>query len=173
MNEVDVADHIDQVNRVAMEYLKGKTDHEIAINQGLPKARVTVLIREWKEMASNSNAVRIRAKEALAGADQHYTSLVAEAYGIAEEAKNQGALGQQTAAIKLVLDIEKSRIEMLQKAGLLENRELAEQLMETEAKQDAIMKIIKDVVNDCPHCKPKVLAKMAGIGKEPVVMYDN
>lgn len=173
MNELDIAEHIDQVNLAAMEYLKGKTDAQIASHLSLPKARVTVLIREWKAMASNSDAVRIRAKEALAGADQHYTSLIATAYEIAGEAKTQGALGQQTAAIKLVLDIERSRLEMLQKAGLLENRELAEQLMETEAKQDAIMKIIKDVVNDCPHCKPKVLAKMAGIGKDPMVMYDN
>lgn len=173
MKELDIAEHIEQVNSAAMEYLKGKTDAQIAEHLGIPKSRATVLVREWKTMASNSDAVRVRAREALAGADKHYTSLIAEAYGIAEEAKIQGALGQQTAAIKLVLDIERSRLEMLQKAGLLENRELAEQLVDTEAKQEAIMKIIRDVVSDCPVCKPKVLAKMAGIGKDPVVIYDN
>ena len=169
----DLAEHIDEVNTVATEYLTGKTETEISNELALPRTRVVSLIKEWKSMAANSEAVRVRAREALAGADQHYSVLIKEAYDIAEEAKTQQALGQRTAALKLILDIEKSRLEMLQKAGLLENRELAEKLMETETKQKAILDIITEVVNDCPVCKPKVLGRMSGVGSEPVVMYDN
>lgn len=169
----DLAEHLDEVNKVASEYLKGKNETEISNELAMPRSRVVVLVREWKQMAANSDAVRVRAREALTGADQHYSQLIKEAYDIAEEAKTQQALGQRTAALKLVLDIEKSRIEMLQKAGLLENRELAEKMIETETKQKAIMDIITEVVGSCAHCKPKVLARMAGVGSDPVVIYDN
>lgn len=169
----DLAEHLDEVNRVASEYLKGKNETAISQELAIPRSRVVVLVKEWKQMASNSDAVRVRAREALSSADQHYSQLIKEAYDVLEDAKDQESLGSRLGAIKLVTDIEKSRIEMLQKAGLLENRELAEKMMETEAKQAAIMGIIKEVVSDCAHCKPKVLARMAGIGKEPTVIYES
>ena len=166
----DLAEHLDEVNTVAAEYLKGKSETQISTELDIPRHRVVTLVKEWKVMASNSDAVRVRAREALAGADQHYSQLIKEAYDIMEDAKNADALGARTGAVKLILDIEKSRIEMLQKAGLLENRELAEKMLETEAKQAAIMRIITEVVSECAHCKPKVLQRMAGIGKEAVII---
>lgn len=169
----DLAEHLDEVNQVAAEYLKGKSETEISNELAIPRSRVVVLVKEWKTMASNSDAVRVRAREALAGADQHFSQLIKEAYDLLEDARDQDALGARAGALKLVLDIEKSRIDMLQKAGLLENRELAEKMMETEAKQAAIMKIITEVVAECPHCKPKVLQRMAGMGDEPVVIYEH
>ena len=169
----DLAEHLDEVNQVAAEYLKGKTETEISNELAIPRHRVVTLVKEWKTMAANSDAVRVRAREALAGEDAHYSKLIKEAYDLLEDAKFAESLGQRAGAIKLIADIEKSRIDMLQRAGLLENRELAEQMIETEAKQEAIMKIIKEVVSDCPVCKPKVLSRMAGIGKEPLVMYDD
>lgn len=59
---------------------------------------------------------------------------------------------------------------MLQKAGLLENRELAEQLVENEKKQAAIMEIIKEVISTCNHCKPKVLKRMSQMNGEAVII---
>ena len=173
---MDILTHIEEVNAVATEYIKGLNETEISRELDIPKARVATLLREWKQMASNSEAVRSRAREALAAADQHYGKLIKQAYEVIDDAN----LNQQSAvklnAIKLVLDIETRRIDMLQKAGLLENKELADQLIETERKQELLMTILKEVSGQCSTCKPKVLARLSEVSGptgEAVVIHEH
>lgn len=173
---IDILDHLEQVNAVASEYIKGKNESEISQELAIPKARVSSLLREWKTMASNSEAVRSRAREALSGADQHYSKLISQAYEVIEEANVSTNLSAKTAAIKLILDIESKRIDMLQKAGLLENKELADQLLETERKQELIMGILKDVAAKHPQIKGEILKRLeevSGPNGEAVVVYDS
>lgn len=172
----DILTHLEEVNAVATEYIKGLNETEISRELDIPKARVSSLLREWKQMASNSEAVRSRAREALAAADQHYSKLIKQAYEVIDEAGQNSNLTAKTAAIKLVLDIETRRIEMLQKAGLLENKELADQLIETERKQEVLMGILKEVSGECSVCKPKVLKRLAeasGPTGEAVVIHES
>ena len=124
--ETELIQHLDEVNQVVTEYLKGNDPTVISKELDIPRTRVVSLINEWKVMASANDAIRARAKEALVGADTHYTKLITKAYEVIDEASLSTNLGAKTAGIKLVLDIESRRIDMLQKAGLLENKELAE-----------------------------------------------
>jgi hypothetical protein len=172
----ELIEHMEEVNRVATEYIKGLNESEISRELDIPRARVSTLLREWKVMASNSEAVRSRAREALAGADQHYSKLIKQAYEVIDEATTNSNLSAKTAAIKLILDIESKRIDMLQKAGLLENKELADQLLETERKQELLMDILKDVSGSCAVCKPKVLKRLAEVSGptgEAVVIHES
>ena len=73
------------------------------------------------------------------------------------------SLSLRAGVIKTIADLEAKRIDMLQRAGLLENQELAEQLIEQERKQELITKIIVEVVSKCPTCKPRVLQRMSGL----------
>jgi hypothetical protein len=75
-------------------------------------------------MVSNNEAIRARAKEALASADQHYNHLIKKAYEVIEDADTTANLGAKTNALKLILDIENKRMDMLQKAGFLKTRNL-------------------------------------------------
>lgn len=171
----DILTHLEEVNAVATEYIKGLNETEISRELDIPKARVSSLLREWKTMASNSEAVRGRAREALAAADQHYGKLIKQAYEVIDDANLNGAQNQKLAAIKLVLDIENKRIEMLQKAGLLENRELAEKLLETERKQELIMNMLKDIAAKYPSIKNEIiqrLSEVSGPNGDPVIVYE-
>jgi hypothetical protein len=127
--ENEIVLHIEEVNRVASEYIRGSDESSISKILGIPRNRVVSLLNEWRGMVSNNEAIRSRAKEALASADQHYSQLVKRAYEVVEDADQVQNLGAKTNAIKLILDIENKRIDMLQKAGLLENKELADQLI--------------------------------------------
>ena len=167
---------MEEVNRVAAEYIKGFNESEISRELDIPRARVSSLLREWKSMASNSEAVRARAREALAAADTHYSKLIKQTYEVIDEATINSNLGAKTAAIKLVLDIETRRIDMLQKAGLLENKELAEQLLETERKQELIMNILKDVASKYPQVKTEILTRLSEVSGptgEAVVIHES
>jgi len=162
--ETDIVLHLEEVNKVASEYIKGNDESTIAKQLDIPRNRVVKLLNEWRGMVSNNEAIRARAKEALASADQHYNQLIKKAYEVIEDADLAANLGAKTNALKLILDIENKRMDMLQKAGLLENKELADQLLEQERKQEILLGILKDVVGGCDKCKYEVARRLADYG---------
>jgi hypothetical protein len=173
MNDTDVMLHLDEVNRVASEYVKGSTEIQISKSLDMPRTRVVKLLDEWRGMIANNDAIRARAREALATADQHYNRLIQKAYEVIDAADSQSDLGEKSKAIKLILDIENKRIEMLQKAGLLENKEIAEELMAMENKQEILVKILREVSGKCDTCKVEVSKRLADVAKPEEVITIN
>lgn len=174
MTDLDIIQHIEEVNSVAAEYIKGKDASAISKELDIPRNRVLNLLNEWRDMVANNEAIRIRAREALAGADQHYNHLIRQTYEVIEEATTTSNLSAKTAAIKLVMDIEGKRIEMLQKAGLLENKELADQLLEQERKQDVLIRVLREVSGECPKCRSEVARRLAEIsGQSEVITVEH
>jgi hypothetical protein len=168
--ESDLVNHLDQINQVVSEYLKGNDPTVISKELEIPRVRVVALINEWKVMASANDAIRARAKEALVGADTHYTKLITKAYEVMDESSLTNNLSAKTASIKLVMDIEKSRIEMLQKAGLLENKELAEEMVEIERRQEVLIGILRDVASEHPQIRDLIMQRLSSIAKEGEVI---
>lgn len=167
-------DHLDQINLVVSEYLKGDDPTQISKTLGMTRMRVVGYLNEWRGLISNNEAIRARAKEALASADQHYSRLIGKAYEVIDSADQRDNLSAKTNAIKLIADMEAKRIDMLQKSGMLENKELAEELAENERKQEVLENILKEVVADCAHCKTEVLRRLASVanpGEAVVVDY--
>ena len=163
MNDTDIMLHLDEVNKVASEYVKGSTEIQISKSLDMPRTRVVRLLDEWRGMIANNDAIRARAREALATADQHYSRLIQKAYEVIDSAESQGDLGEKRQSLKLILDIENKRIEMLQKAGLLENKEIAEELMEMENKQEVLVNILREVSGKCDTCKVEVSKRLAEV----------
>ena len=175
MSEEPLIEHLDQVNRVVSKYLEGNNETAISKQLNLPRQKVVSYLNEWKQMASNNAAIRERAREALVAADTHYNKLIGQAYEVIDEATTIANLPAKTTAIKLVLDIESRRIDMLQKAGLLENKELAEEMMEIERRQDILMNILKDVAAEHPEIRDKIMRRLsdASRGSETItVVHD-
>ena len=168
--EEDLIKHIDQVNTVVEEYLKGNDPTQISKQLSIPRQRVVSYIDEWKVGASNNAAIRARAKEALAGADQHYGILISKSYEVIDEASMTNNLSAKTAAIKLVMDIESKRIDMLQKAGLLENKELADEMIQIEKRQEVLVGILKDIASTHPEVRDLIMRRLSSISKEDEVI---
>jgi predicted transcriptional regulator len=164
MSDLELADHWERINRVVNEFLKGNTDPtKIAKITGFTRKDVIEYLNEWRGVVQSDRQVQMRAREALSGADAHYSMLIKEAWDIIQEATNTQNLAQRTAAVKLVADIQQKQIDMLQKAGVLENNEMAEKIIATEEKQQLLADIIKDVVSQCDTCKPKVMARLSEV----------
>ena len=168
--ESEIIQHLDQVNKVVEEYLKGNDPTKISKELTIPRTRVVELINEWKVMASANDAIRARAKEALAAADAHYGKLISKSYEVIDEASLNNNLGAKTQAIKLVMDIESKRIDMLQKAGLLENKELAEEMVEIEKRQDVLMGILRDIASEYPEVRDLIMQRLSTIAKNEEVI---
>ena len=168
--EQDLVKHLDEVNQVVSEYLKGNDPTIISKELSIPRQKVVALINEWKVMASANDAIRARAKEALAAADTHYSKLISKSYEVIDEASMTNNLSAKTQAIKLVMDIESKRIDMLQKAGLLENKELAEEMVEIERRQEVLMGILRDIASEYPQIRDEIMRRLSAIAKESEVI---
>ena len=171
MSELELADRWERINVVASEFLKGNTNAtDIARATGYKRADVVEYLEEWRYVIKSDRQVQIRAREAFTGADQHYSMLIKEAWSVVEEATRSAQLPQKTAALKLIADIQQKQIDMLQKAGMLDNNEMAEKIIETEEKQEVIMSVIRDVVSDCDKCKMQVAERLSKINDkaEPI-----
>lgn len=168
--EDDLVKHLDQVNQVVEEYLKGSDPTQISKDLAIPRQRVVAYIDEWKISASNNAAIRARAKEALAAADTHYSKLISKSYEVIDEATMTNNLSAKTTAIKLVMDIESKRIDMLQKAGLLENKELADEMMEIERRQEVLVSILKDIASEYPQIRDEIMHRLSSFAKDNEVI---
>ena len=168
--EDNLIEHLDEVNKVVEKYLAGTPETQISKELQLPRQKVVAYINEWRVMAADNAAIRARAKEALVGADTHYSKLIQKAYEVIDEATTVANLNAKTAGIKLVMDLEKTRIDMLQKAGLLENKELAEEMLEIERKQEILVNILKDIATEHPEVRDKIMRRLSDVAKEREVI---
>lgn len=163
MTEIEPSIHFDKMNKVVSELLKGSSATQIASLTGFTRKEVLEYIDEWKSVVHNDTNVRDRAKEALIGADQHYDMLIKEAWKTVEDADTQGQLNVKSGTLKLIADIEAKRIAMLQSIGVLENNEIASQILENERKQEMLVGILKEVTSTCNHCKIEVAKRLSQI----------
>lgn len=163
-------EHLDQVNKVVEKYLAGQEPTQISKELAMPRQKVVTYLNEWRAMASDNAAIRARAKEALVGADAHYNKLIQKAYEVIDDATTTANLTAKTSAIKLVLDIEAKRIDMLQKAGLLENKELAEEMLEIERKQEVLVGILKDVAAEYPEIRDEIMRRLSAVSRNQEVV---
>lgn len=173
MSELEVADRFDNMNRVVEQLLKGRNPKDIATELSMSRALVLELIDEWKSIIHHDSGIQVRAREALAAADQHYAMIISRAWETVEQADSNQQLSVKTNALKLVADTEGKRLDMLNKAGVLENSELAEQLLETERKQKILVDILRDVTASCDTCKFEVAKRLSeATGQVEAVQVD-
>jgi len=172
--EIELADHFDRMNKVVAELLKGNNPTQIATLTGFKRSDVVDLIDEWKSVVYNDNSSKERAKEAISGADKHYSMLIKEAWKTVEDADTQGQLNVKAGALKLIADIETKRITMLKEVGILDNAEMAAHIAETEHKQEILVKILKEVTASCPKCKMDVAKRLSQISGvvEPIEIIE-
>lgn len=168
--EQDLVNHLDEVNKVVGEYLKGSEPTKISKELAIPRQKVVAYLNEWKAMAADNAAIRARAKEALVVADTHYSKLIEKAYEVIDEATMTANLTAKSGAIKLVMDLESRRIDMLQKAGLLENKELAEEMLEIEERQQVLIGILKDIAAEHPEIRDKIMSRLSQATKPDVTV---
>jgi uncharacterized protein with PIN domain len=121
------------------------------------------MLSTWRELMHGDSGIRERAKEALGAADQHYSMVIKEAWKTVEQADNQDALNVKSQALKLIADVESKRIDMLQKAGVIEKNEMSDQILETERKQEVLVGILRDVTSTCPNCKQEVAKRLSAV----------
>jgi hypothetical protein len=164
MSELEVVGQFDQMNKVIEEMLKGSTPSQISKSLGFKLSEVNEHIKNWKGLVlSGEFGIKERATEALSAADQHYNMIIKEAWETVHQADAQEALNVKAQSLKLIADVEQKRIDMLQKAGVLEKNDMADAILETERKQEVLVGILRDVTSSCSHCKQEVARRLSEV----------
>lgn len=161
--ELDMLDRIEQMNTVVSQLLKGGNATDIAKQTGLKRAQVIEYIDEWKALAQNNKTIQSRAYEALTGMDEHYSMIIRELWGVLEEADMNNDLRTKTTVLKNLADIEGKRVDLLQKAGLLDTQQMGDEVIEMERKHEILISILREVTSDCPHCKVEVARRLSRV----------
>lgn len=155
-------EHTKRLNKVAGEYIRGTTSvYTIAKKVGMKPAEVQEHLNEWKETIRHDGMAQDYARRSVELAEQHFNTLIEQAWDVAREAESNGTLRERTSALKLAHDIEKTKVEMLNKSGMADQDRIMQQIAESERKQEILTRILREVVVDCAHCKPRVFARLS------------
>lgn len=171
--EDDLDKHLQKMDSIVTEYLRGNSPQEISKKLKVPIRTVNIFLDEWRALASNNDSIKGRALTALRNADRHYDNLIKSAHLALDDAEKNGAISNRLAAIKVIAELEKVRIELMHKAGALQDTEITKQIIETERKQRILMEILRNTVGACPTCRPEVHRKLSEITNEVVTIPDD
>jgi hypothetical protein len=173
VKDVSEYDRYVEMDKVVTAMLKGENNStRIAKELGMPRTRVIEYMDEWRKIAANDENIRERAKGAVLNLNQHYDLLIKELHDNSEEMKRTGDYKGSTTALKAAGDLEAKRQEALQKAGLLDDGALADQIVEVEEKMEAMKKLMVAVASKNPAVKQMIQEGLREIyGQAPAVPY--
>lgn len=178
--------HWEEMNNVVEMYIQNVNPTKIAKELGLRRVDVLHYVDEWKKSAVGSEAMKDRVDELITSMDEHYSMLIRKAYEIIDEVDElkksdketmtrSQMLSQKKGALDLIAKLEKDRIDILQKSGLLDAADLGDELAKMEEEKQIVLSILSDDL--CPKCKPVVMAKIShmlnGTPVEIVVVEDH
>lgn len=160
------AARLDMMERVTTLKLQGYTETQISKQLDIKRKEVIELIDEWKFGLQNDEEARERAMDALRAMDKHYDLLLQKYWDYIKELDDETDMNgikapmvaQKMTALKGIADTEAKRLDALQKAGLLEGKEFADQIAEMEEKQSILVDILRNDL--CKHCKAAVAEKL-------------
>jgi hypothetical protein len=151
------------MNQVVQAHLKGDNPTQIARITGFKRVEVLRYLEEWQDIARNDKTIKARAQEALTSMDEHYAMIIRELWETLEQADMNNDLRTKTSILKNLADIEGKRVDLLQKAGLLDNQDLGNEVVEMERKHEILISILREVTSDCPNCKTEVARRLSQV----------
>lgn len=170
MSELSVieSDPFKEMERVASHMLKGHSEFKTARDLGLKVVEVRSLWNAYKERLENDSFSRDAARDHLNLMIVQYDELIA---GLHQNLKDLDSLeydekisAQRNTTVRNIADMQAKRVDLLQKAGLLDASDLGDELAERE-KQEAIL--VDILQNDlCNDCRAVVAVKLQQVTKQ-------
>lgn len=151
--------YADELEQVVTEILKGETNPvKIAKTLGITRNSAQMYVDNWKQIAQNDANVRDRAREALTEMDRNYSLLMKSLWNVHELATTDArGLSIRADALKKIADIEAKRQEALQKAGMYNDSETANKIVEMEEMAENIKRLLGQVVSKFPETRSFIM----------------
>lgn len=170
MSELSVyeGDAFKQMESVASHMLKGHTEFKTARDLGLKVVEVRALWDSYKERLENDSFSRDAARDHLnlmiVQYDNLLTGLHANLNDLDDLVYDEKISAQRVATARTIADLQAKRVDLLQKAGLLDQGDLGDELAEREKQEAALLDILRNDL--CDNCRAVVAVKLQKISKQ-------
>lgn len=158
--ELDIIREAEREQQVVSMWASGKTITQIMTSTGLKKRQVEDILAIYKQYAMQDKVLRELSRETVLRTRQHYDDLISKVYDAVEVADDSGDYKAKMTGLKMIADIEKQRVDFMQKAGMLADNELGDQLVESERKQQVIIDILRDISKQYPKIGLEIQARL-------------
>lgn len=158
----------EKIMDVANLYADGVTSpYTIARRLDIKVVEAKAAIEQWHEMIRADVDSRDVAKDALNVMLQRYDKLLEEANKNLKDLQglpfDEKVSAQINATLKNIADFDAKRVDLLQKAGLLDAHELGDELAEREEREGLILSILQnDLCDDCKEVVRDKLTQLTG-----------
>lgn len=178
---VNISKELDRTEAIYAErdkvvdlYLKGQGEAAISRSTGLARRDVKGYIASFKEDAKNNLLLQERGQQVVQEFDAQQDYIIRELVSAIGDADDNGDYKTKGVLLKTLHDVQKGRVDTMQKAGLLSDAALGDELAAMEEKHEILIGILKKVSAGCNRCKMEVARELARVtGKpEPVVVVD-
>jgi hypothetical protein len=150
-----------QMEDVAKQIMKGHSELKVARDLGLKVTEVKALWGQYKDLLHNSLAVDA-ARDQLNVMVEQYNDLTAKLYRNLEDLEtlnyDDKISAQVNTTTRNIGDLLAKRVDLLQKAGVLEGTDLGAELAEMEEKQAILIDILRNDL--CEKCQATVARRL-------------
>lgn len=170
MSELELPE--DQIHDRNMEVIKltaeGRTKQYIQSQTGVPAPMQRQINEEYKAFIRNDLWTANRSREIIGYMDEHFTSIISQLYEVVDEADMAGNYKDKANTLKLIVETEVRRVDALQKAGVLSSQNIGDEVAESNARQEAIIEILKEVSIKWPDAGKYIATKIAEMSGEVI-----
>lgn len=165
-------DGFEQMEKVWHLNAQGKSELAIARQLGIKRTEVVSHLTQYRHMLANDRLAQDVARDYLNQMVDHYNMLIDKSYNLLNDLNDMPLTHQLgsviNATIKTIADLDAKRVDLLQKAGLLEGAELGDELAESERKQEIILDILRNDL--CEKCQGVVARRLSEISGQAEVV---
>lgn len=165
-----------KMEEVAELKFQGLGDLTVARQLNLKMAQVKELHKDYRETLAKDSESRDRARDQLNLMVRHYDLLIKKLYDLIDELEQENltaaVAAQRLGAVKQIGEFESRRVELMQRAGVLDANDLGDELAKMEEQRDVILDVLRHEL--CPACRAKVMQRITAVSNqaEVVVVYD-
>lgn len=155
---------------------QGHSPTQISKKTNVPRKEVQELINRFQVALRDDSESRDVARDLLNRMVNHYDRLIKESYDLFMELRDQPTTVQSARAMDGILNsianFEKNRVDVVQKAGLIDAHDLGDEVARMEEEKAIILDILRNGL--CEKCRPDVMRKIGEMSgrAEVVVVYD-
>ena len=161
-----------EMEKVAKQMLKGHTEYKVARDLGMKVVEVRALWSAYKERLDNDSMATDAAREHLNLMVKQFDDLLVELNdnlaNLKTLAYDEKISAQIVSTTRTIGDLQAKRVDLLQKAGLLDAHDLGDELAERERQEEVIVDILRNEL--CPDCQAKIANKLQKVTGEVEVI---
>jgi hypothetical protein len=174
--EIYDSEPFQDMEKVAKEIMKGHSEFKVARDLGLKVAEVRSLWGQYRNLLEQSTLAQDAAHDMLNVMVEQYNDLTARLYANLEQLDRHDHDDKISAQINTTTrnigDLLAKRVDLLQKAGILEGADMGAELAEMERKQDILIDILRTEL--CEVCQPAVARRLREVtGQVEVVRNES